>query len=169
MKSESPTATPAPQPQEPATTSATTATSAPKIKQENPQYGMENRPDNRLTPCLTPGPMATAPSPSVAPQTIQPRFLTPCSEMMGSPPSLGTPPPSLSTPSSFDYSQPPYTGADGLLWPQTVHYDHYPNPYAFAFDAGPCDSPNMHYGLNHPSIETDGEYIPVDVKYEHEG
>ncbi|KAK7755697.1 hypothetical protein SLS62_002308 [Diatrype stigma] len=160
-KSESPTDTPTPQPQEPAVTSAT-ATSAPKIKQENPHYGMEleNRAENRLTPCLTPGPMVTAPSPSVAPQTIQPRFLTPCSEMMGSPPSLGTPPP-------FDFSQPPYAApADASIWPQALHYDQYPNPYAFAFEAGAYDSPSMSCGLNHPPIEADGEYTMVEVKHE---
>lgn len=187
MKPESPVATPAPQ--EP------TETSAPKIKQESLQRSLgshqenrleprlenrlENRLDNRLenrltpgfTPGLTPGPMP-APSPSVASShTMQARLLTPCSDtdVFGS--TMRTSPASdliSSQPPSFDFSQPPCPSHDECGWHPAMAYAPFSNPYVFDdFTAAHqhLHHQHDHFGVQLPSIETDGD-MNVDVKHE---
>ncbi|KAH9883492.1 hypothetical protein F4778DRAFT_801841 [Xylariomycetidae sp. FL2044] len=153
---------------------------APRIKQENTSFGGYNM---RLTPGLTPGPTSvpvpnpTAMSSAMAnPPTIQPRFLTPCSDTdMRSSPALTSSPASemVHSQNSCDYhpSPSPFPEPANSPWQPGHTYSAFAAPYPYDdFGRHPCDHQPMyphlhsHLGFPNPSIESESDH--VDVKHE---
>lgn len=179
MKPESLAGTSTPAPQEPTEISAPPP---PKIKQESLQRNLENRLENRLTPGLTPGPpmsmSMSAPSPNVATShTMQSRLLTPCSDTDVFVPAMSTSPTSdliNSQQPSFDFSRAPCPShEDGCDWSPAMAYASFSNPYVLNNYTTAYDTQHLNhhhhfdtFGMQLPSIETDGDYNAADVKGE---
>lgn len=146
--------------------------SATMIKQETSPYSFDYRLTPRLTPGLTPGP-TSAMSMSSTPGVIQPRFITPCSDMDRFSPSPAlTSSPADFPQSSFDYRSSPCPERPDPMWSQVPPFPTYGGA-AYSFDAyengscEPCEHPQLrhespvHIGLPTQSIESEGDYIVV--------
>ncbi|KAI1764314.1 hypothetical protein GGR53DRAFT_324254 [Hypoxylon sp. FL1150] len=148
--------------------------SATVIKQETTPYSFDHRFTPRLTPGMTPGP-TSAMSMSSAPNVIQPRFLTPCSDIdrFSPSPALTSSPVGDFPQHSFDYRSSPCPERPDPMWSQVPPFPTSYGPAAYSFDAyengscEPCEHPQMrhespvHIGLPTQSIETEGDYIVV--------
>ncbi|KAI1210583.1 uncharacterized protein F4807DRAFT_52751 [Annulohypoxylon truncatum] len=146
-------------------------TPPPRIKQESPYPSFESR----LTPRLTPGPGSMPPPMHHTSGVIQPRLLTPCSDVdLFSPsPSLMSSPNSdmITAHSSFDYRASPCPDHNDPMWPSVPSFAAYSPTYPFdEYGAGPCEHPQMHphpqvhLGLPSQPIEPNEDW--VDVKRE---
>lgn len=148
----------------------------PKVKQEAPDTGHEAQVGSRITPRLTPGPMAASmpvpmaasmpttmptPAPSMMTgPTIHPRLLTPCSDTDIFTP-LATSPASdmVNSHSQFEPPASPFTQHD-QNWHQSLPYSSFLTPYSFS-DFGVSVSDHQHYSEDYimvnQSIEVDDE------------
>ncbi|KAI1388361.1 uncharacterized protein F4822DRAFT_243209 [Hypoxylon trugodes] len=154
-----------------------TETPAPEIKQENSPYNY-----NRFTPRLTPGP-GPGPSPieKVVPNTpamIQPRYLTPASDIdMFSPSPSLTPSPvgdMMSAHTSFDFRGSPCPERPDPMWSAVPSYTSYPPSYSIDdYGMRPCDHPHMyqttHMRADFTSLSPSPEADYVHIKREDVG
>ncbi|KAI2473357.1 hypothetical protein F4781DRAFT_427374 [Annulohypoxylon bovei var. microspora] len=145
----------------------------PRIKQESPYPTFESR----LTPRLTPGPVPMSAIQNMANTSgvIQPRLLTPCSDIdmfSPSPPLMSSPSSGMITsPNSFEFRESPCPDHNDPMWPTVPPYAAYSPSYPFdEYGAGHCEHPHMHphaqvhLGLPSQSNEPNEDW--VDVKRE---
>lgn len=139
------------------------------VKQESSPYSFESR----LSPRLTPGPgqIPVAPTMANTPTVIQPRLLTPSSDMDMFSPSPGlTPSPTtgelLNPSNSFDFRSSPCPDTEAA-WAHAPPYTTFAAAAYTYDDYGSYDHPHMHHhaqlplGMSHHSIESDADYVNV--------
>ncbi|KAL7624399.1 hypothetical protein AAE478_005963 [Parahypoxylon ruwenzoriense] len=157
---------------EPRTSPRPLEMTSPKIKQEALQHSFESR----LTPGLTPGPtsMSNASTVPNTPSMIQPRFLTPCSDIdvFSRSPTLSPGPiseivGSQQSPHSFEFHGMRCADNADPMWSHAPAYTTFAAA-AYPYDdygAGSCEHPHMHHsphlGLLNHSIESDADYVVV--------
>ncbi|KAI1461079.1 hypothetical protein F4805DRAFT_312929 [Annulohypoxylon moriforme] len=148
-------------------------TPPPRIKQEGSPYPPSF--DSRLTPRLTPGPGSMPPPMQNPSGVIQPRLLTPCSDLdMFSPsPTLMSSPNSdmITSHNSFEFRGSPCPDHNDPMWASVPPYPAYSPSYPYdEYGNGPYHHTHMplnqqvHLGLPSQQIEPNEDW--VDVKRE---
>ncbi|KAI0884755.1 uncharacterized protein GGS22DRAFT_146626 [Annulohypoxylon maeteangense] len=141
-------------------------TTPPRIKQESPYPSFESR----LTPRLTPGPGSMPPPMHNTSGVIQPRLLTPCSDMdmfSPSPTLMSSPGTDLIPRNSFEFRESPCPNHNDPMWPSVPSYPAYSPSYPFEdYGAGHCEHPHMHpqqvhLGLPSQPIDPNEEWVNV--------